>query len=68
MLLNGKVDVPPEHFDRLASPVASLVVVTTVDEDGRVNAAPVWLLSPDNQHHHADLLRIYDGFAQAHIQ
>ncbi len=40
-LLDRKVDVPEEHFDRLASPVASLVVITTVDETGRMNAAPV---------------------------
>ncbi len=39
--LNRKVDVPEEHFDRLASPVASFAVITTVDERGRVNAAPV---------------------------
>jgi flavin reductase (DIM6/NTAB) family NADH-FMN oxidoreductase RutF len=40
-LLGRKVDVPEEHFDRLASPVASFAVITTVDERGRVNAAPV---------------------------
>jgi flavin reductase (DIM6/NTAB) family NADH-FMN oxidoreductase RutF len=39
--LSRKVDVPEPHFDRLASPVASLAVITTVDECGRVNAAPV---------------------------
>jgi flavin reductase (DIM6/NTAB) family NADH-FMN oxidoreductase RutF len=39
--LSRKVDVPQEHFDRLASPVASFAVITTVDEGGRVNAAPV---------------------------
>ena|GEM_PF-390813 len=39
--LSRKVDVPEAHFDRLASPVASLAVITTVDERGRVNAAPV---------------------------
>jgi flavin reductase (DIM6/NTAB) family NADH-FMN oxidoreductase RutF len=38
--LSRKVDVPREHFDRLASPVASFAVITTVDECGRVNAAP----------------------------
>jgi flavin reductase (DIM6/NTAB) family NADH-FMN oxidoreductase RutF len=39
--LDRKVDVPEEHFDRLASPVASVAVITTVDQNGRVNAAPV---------------------------
>lgn len=39
--LSRKIDVPEEHFDRLASPVASFAVITTVDEAGRVNAAPV---------------------------
>ena len=36
-----KTEVPEEHFDRLASPVSSMVVITTVDKAGRVNAAPV---------------------------
>jgi flavin reductase (DIM6/NTAB) family NADH-FMN oxidoreductase RutF len=36
-----KFDVPEEHFDRLASPVAAFAVITTIDERGRVNAAPV---------------------------
>ena len=40
-LLDRKVDVPEEHFDRLTSPVASVAVITTVDANGRVNAAPV---------------------------
>jgi flavin reductase (DIM6/NTAB) family NADH-FMN oxidoreductase RutF len=39
--LSRKVDVPEAHFDRLASPVASFAVITTVDDLGRVNAAPV---------------------------
>jgi flavin reductase (DIM6/NTAB) family NADH-FMN oxidoreductase RutF len=39
--LSRRVDVPEEHFDRLASPVAAFAVITTVDECGRVNAAPV---------------------------
>ena len=34
-----KVDVPEAHYDRLASPVASVVMITTVDSQGRVNAA-----------------------------
>ena len=34
-----KVDVPPEHWDRLYSPVACAVMITTVDKQGRVNAA-----------------------------
>lgn len=38
-LMDLKVDVPEKHYDRLASPVASLVIITTVDKAGRVNAA-----------------------------
>ena len=34
-----KVDVPYEHWDRLYSPVACAVMITTVDKEGRVNAA-----------------------------
>ena len=34
-----KVDVPYEHWDRLFSPVACAVMITTVDKDGHVNAA-----------------------------
>jgi flavin reductase (DIM6/NTAB) family NADH-FMN oxidoreductase RutF len=34
-----KVDVPEKHYDRLASPVATVVMITTVDAAGRVNAA-----------------------------
>jgi flavin reductase (DIM6/NTAB) family NADH-FMN oxidoreductase RutF len=34
-----KVDVPEKHYDRLASPVGTLVMITTVDKQGRVNAA-----------------------------
>ena len=33
------VDVPYEHWDRLYSPVACAVMITTVDKEGRVNAA-----------------------------
>jgi flavin reductase (DIM6/NTAB) family NADH-FMN oxidoreductase RutF len=39
--MDRKVDVPESGYDRLGSPVASVVVITTVDEEGRVNAAPV---------------------------
>jgi flavin reductase (DIM6/NTAB) family NADH-FMN oxidoreductase RutF len=39
--LDRKIDVPESGYDRLGSPVASVVVITTVDEEGRVNAAPV---------------------------
>jgi flavin reductase (DIM6/NTAB) family NADH-FMN oxidoreductase RutF len=38
--LSLKVEVPEAHFDRLASPVGTVVVVTTVDSQGRINAAP----------------------------
>src|SRR5678816_2588637 len=34
-----KVDVPYEHWDRLYSPVACAVMITTVDKEGHVNAA-----------------------------
>ena len=34
-----KIDVPESGYDRLASPVATLVMITTVDTAGRVNAA-----------------------------
>ena len=34
-----KIDVPEAHYDRLASPVATLVMITTVDNQGRINAA-----------------------------
>ena len=34
-----KLDVPEAHYDRLASPVAALAMITTVDAQGRVNAA-----------------------------
>lgn len=36
-----KIDVPEERFDRLASPVSAMVVITTIDAAGRFNAAPV---------------------------
>src|SRR6266540_3955822 len=34
-----KVDVPSEHWDRLFAPSACLVMITTVDKEGRINAA-----------------------------
>jgi len=34
-----KIDVPTEHWDRLFAPSACLVMITTVDDAGRVNAA-----------------------------
>lgn len=34
-----KIDVPAAHWDRLFAPSACLVMITTVDGDGRVNAA-----------------------------
>ena len=34
-----KIDVPGAHWDRLFAPSACLVMITTVDGDGRVNAA-----------------------------
>jgi flavin reductase (DIM6/NTAB) family NADH-FMN oxidoreductase RutF len=34
-----KIDVPRDHWDRLFAPSACLVMITTVDDTGRVNAA-----------------------------
>jgi flavin reductase (DIM6/NTAB) family NADH-FMN oxidoreductase RutF len=34
-----KIDVPSEHWDRLFAPSACLVMITTVDDAGRINAA-----------------------------
>jgi flavin reductase (DIM6/NTAB) family NADH-FMN oxidoreductase RutF len=34
-----KVEVPPEHWDRLFAPSSCLVMITTMDEEGRINAA-----------------------------
>ena len=33
-----KIDVPGEHWDRLFAPSACLVMITTVDGEGRINA------------------------------
>ncbi len=35
----NKIDVPSEHWDRLFAPSACLVMITTVDGEGRINAA-----------------------------
>jgi flavin reductase (DIM6/NTAB) family NADH-FMN oxidoreductase RutF len=48
--LNRKIDVPEAHYDRLASPVASVAVITTIDAAGRVNAAPVATCLRNNHH------------------
>ncbi len=37
--MNRKTDVPMEHWDRLFAPSACLVMITTVDQQGRINAA-----------------------------
>jgi flavin reductase (DIM6/NTAB) family NADH-FMN oxidoreductase RutF len=34
-----KVDVPPQHWDAAFAPSSALALITTVDGDGRVNAA-----------------------------
>jgi flavin reductase (DIM6/NTAB) family NADH-FMN oxidoreductase RutF len=39
MTLPQKIDVPPEHWDRLFAPSSCLATITTVDGAGRVNAA-----------------------------
>lgn len=35
-----KLDASPEHWDRLFAPSSCLVVITTIDSNGRINAAP----------------------------
>ena len=35
----AKIDLPMEHWDRLFAPSSCLVMITTVDREGRVNAA-----------------------------
>jgi flavin reductase (DIM6/NTAB) family NADH-FMN oxidoreductase RutF len=35
----SKIDVPSEHWDRLFAPSACLVMITTADREGRINAA-----------------------------
>jgi flavin reductase (DIM6/NTAB) family NADH-FMN oxidoreductase RutF len=37
--MNRKIDVPIEHWDRLFAPSSCLVMITTVNRDGRINAA-----------------------------
>jgi len=39
MSLPEKIDVPPERWDRLFAPSSCLATITTVDAEGRVNAA-----------------------------
>src|SRR5437879_3597231 len=39
MSLPKKIDVPAEHWDRLFAPSSCLATVTTMDGEGRVNAA-----------------------------
>jgi flavin reductase (DIM6/NTAB) family NADH-FMN oxidoreductase RutF len=48
--LDRKIDVPEAHYDRLASPVASMAVITSVDAAGRINAAPVATCLRNNHH------------------
>jgi len=37
--MNIKLDVPIEHWDRLFAPSSCLVMITTVNREGRINAA-----------------------------
>jgi flavin reductase (DIM6/NTAB) family NADH-FMN oxidoreductase RutF len=37
--MNSKLDVPIEHWDRLFAPSSCLVMITTVNREGRINAA-----------------------------
>lgn len=41
MTVPGFIDVAPEHWDALFAPSSMLAVITTVDEAGAINAAPV---------------------------
>ena len=34
-----KIDVSTEHWDRVFAPSSCLVMITTVDDDGNINAA-----------------------------
>lgn len=38
--MTSKIDLHPQFWDRLFAPSSSLAVVTTVDREGRTNAAP----------------------------
>src|SRR5689334_2717918 len=48
--VNRKIDVPAAGYDRLASPVSALALITTVDGEGRINAAPVATCLRNNHH------------------
>lgn len=37
--MTRKIDVPRDHWDRLFAPSSCLVMITTVNRDGRINAA-----------------------------
>lgn len=39
--IEAKIDVSESGYDKLASPVCSVVMVTTIDADGQTNAAPM---------------------------
>lgn len=48
--IEAKVDVDESGYDKLASPVASLVMVTTIAANGRSNAAPMATCLRNNHH------------------
>ena len=48
--VDRKIDVPASGYDRLASPVSALALITTVDRQGRINAAPVATCLRNNHH------------------
>lgn len=50
LFVDRKIDVPASGYDRLASPVSALALITTVDSDGRINAAPVATCLRNNHH------------------
>ena len=63
LIFADKIDVPSAHWDRLFAPSACLVMITTVDEDGRVNAAHLRArMSPSS------IYRFYRWRAKGYVQ
>jgi flavin reductase (DIM6/NTAB) family NADH-FMN oxidoreductase RutF len=50
VFIDCKIDVPDSGYDRLASPVSALALITTIDRKGRINAAPVATCLRNNHH------------------
>ena len=60
-----KVDVVPEHWDRLFAPSACLVTITTVDTRGRINAASFGTCARLSR---SGVYRFYRRRAQGYLQ